>query len=151
MEKITLKLGDAVQLEREINGFVNPDNGKQEYEGFLKQDISIILKYELSELGEDLEKERKKIDLLRDELIKKYGEEYQGGLSVKMFIDQKDDDGNIISRSINPKYIEFDKEMGELLSQEKEFTYPTITKDDLKSAGKTKDKYIILFKLIKKD
>ena len=151
MEKITLKLGDAVQLEREINGFINPDNGKQEYEGFLKQDISIILKYELSELGEVLEKERKKIDLLRDELIKKYGEEYQGGLSVQMFIDQKDEEGNIISRTYNPKYIEFDKEMGELLNQEKEFTYPVITKDDLKSAGKTKDKYIVLFRLIKKD
>lgn len=151
MENITLKLGEAIQLEMEINGFVNPETGKQEYEGFLKQDISIILKYELSELGEILTKEKTKIDTLRNELIKKYGAEKNGMLFVDMFIDEKDEDGNIVSRVINPKYVQFDKDLGELLSQEKEFSYPTITKDDLKSAGKTKDKYIVLFKLIKKD
>lgn len=151
MEKIKLKLGEILQLGHEINGFINPENGQKEYDGFLKQDISIILKYELSELGESLEKEKKKVDGLRDELIKKYGQEENGSLVVKMFIDELDEEGNLKTRQINPKYIEFDKEFGELLNQQKEIEYPTITKQDLKDAGKTKDNYKILFKLVKKD
>jgi uncharacterized protein (DUF433 family) len=38
-----------------------------------------------------------------------------------------------------------------LLNQEIEIEYPEITKEDLKDAGKTKDKYQVLFKLIKKE
>jgi hypothetical protein len=52
---------------------------------------------------------------------------------------------------LNPKYLEFDKEYGTLLNQEKEIEYPEITKDDLREAGKTNDQYIVLFKLIKKE
>ena len=91
MEKITLRLGDILQLESEINGFVNPETGKQVYEGFIKQNLSIMLKYELTELSEFLTKERKKVETLRDELIKKYGtEDSNGGIVVKMFDDTKD-------------------------------------------------------------
>jgi hypothetical protein len=152
MEKIKLKLGDHLQLESELNGYMDPQTGTQIYEGFTKQNLSIILKYELTELGETLTKERKRIETLRDELIKKYGEDDgKGGMMVKMHIEQKDDEGNIISKTFNPKYIEFDNEYGTLLNQEKELEYPEITKDDLKDAGKSKDKYMVLFKLIKKD
>jgi uncharacterized protein with HEPN domain len=79
MEKISLKLGDILQLESEINGYTNPNTGDQVLKGFLKQNLSIILKYELSELGETLSKERKKIETLRDELIQKYGETDNNG------------------------------------------------------------------------
>jgi hypothetical protein len=43
MDKITLKLGDVLQLESEINGYVDPQSGEQIYEGFAKQNLSIIL------------------------------------------------------------------------------------------------------------
>ena len=142
MEKNKFKLGDVLQLESEINGFVNPETGEKIYEGFLKQNLSIILKYELTELSDVLTKERRKVDSLRDDLIKKYGQDDgKGGLMVKMFIEEKDNDGNIISRTINPKYVEFDKEYSELLSTEIDIEYPEITKEDLKEAGKSKDKY----------
>jgi hypothetical protein len=151
MEKISLKLGDVLQLESEINGYTNPNTGEQVLKGFLKQNLSIILKYELSELGEILSKERKKVESLRDELIQKYGEvDDNGGVMVKMYNEEKDSDGNVITAVINPKYVEFDKEYGTLLNQEKEIEHPEITKDDLKDAGNTKDDYKILFKLIKK-
>ena len=99
-----------------------------------------------------LTKERKKIETLRDELIVKYGEESEkGGVMVKMFIgDEYNDEGDVINKIVNPKYIEFDNEYGVLLNQEKEIEYPEITKDDLKDAGKTNDQYVVLFKLIKK-
>lgn len=151
MEKIKLKLVDVLQLESEINGFTNPETGEKVYEGFLKQNLSIILKYELTELSDVLTKERKKVDGLRDELIKKHGEtDDKGGIMVKMFNEEKDEEGNVTSRTINQKYLDFDKEYGELLNTEIELEHPEITKDDLKDAGKTKDSYQVLYKLIKK-
>ena len=152
MEKITLKLGDILQLESEINGYVDPQSGVQIFEGFTKQNLSIILKYELTELANTLKGERTKVESLRDELIKKHGEDDgKGGIMVKMYINEiKDENDKVIGGEYNPKYIEFDTEYGTLLDQEKEIEYPEITKDDLKEAGKSKDKYQVLFKLIKK-
>jgi len=152
MEKITLRLGDILQLESEINGFTNPETGKQVYGGFIKQNLSIMLKYELTELSEFLTKERKKVEGLRDELIKKYGEEDgKGGIMVKMIDETKDDDGNVISSKFNENYLKFDEEYSTLLNNEKEIEYPEITKNDLKEAGKSNDDYRVLFKLIKKE
>jgi hypothetical protein len=152
MEKITLRLGDILQLESEINGFTNPETGKQVYGGFVKQNLSIMLKYELTELSEFLTKERKKVEGLRDELIKKYGEEDgKGGIMVKMIDETKDDDGNVISSKFNENYLKFDEEYSTLLNNEKEIEYPEITKSDLKEAGKSNDDYRVLFKLIKKE
>lgn len=152
MEKITLKLGDVLQLESEINGYVNPQDGTEVYKGFTKQNLSIILKYELKELGETLKAERTKIESLRDELILKYGEkDEKNGVMVKMYNETRDDEGKVLTRVVNPQYVEFDKEYGILLDQEKEIEYPEITKDDLKEAGKSSDNYIVLFKLVKKE
>jgi len=149
MEKIILSLNEILQLESEINGYLNPENGEIIYQGFLKTNLPIILKYELTELSETLFKERKKIDMLRDELIKKYGEEENGNIAIKMINEIKDEEGNITSKEINPSYVEFSKEYSELLNQEKEIEYPEITKENLKKAGETKDNYKILFKLIR--
>jgi len=151
MDKITLKLGDVLQLESEINGYVEPQTGEQVYEGFSKQNLSIILKYELSDFSTNLKAERTKVETLRDELIKKYGEEDgKGGIMVKMYNEVKDEEGNVTGKVINPQYLEFDNEYGVLLNQEIEIEYPEITIQDLKEAGKTKDKYQVLFRLIKK-
>jgi hypothetical protein len=153
MEKIKLKLGEVLQLESEINGYVDPKSGEVIFEGFTKQNLSIILKYELSDFSTVLKGERTKVDTLRDELIKKHGEEDgNGGIMVKMYSKEiKDENDNIIGGEYNPKYIEFDNEYGTLLNQEIELEHPEITKDDLKEAGKSKDKYQILFKLVKKE
>ena len=71
---------------------------------------------------------------------------------VKMYLKEiKDENNNIIGGEYNPKYLEFDKEYSTLLNQEIELEHPEITKDDLKEAGKSKDKYQVLFKLIKKE
>jgi hypothetical protein len=151
MDKITLKLGDVLQLESEINGYVEPQTGEEVYEGFSKQNLSIILKYELSDFSTNLKSERTKVETLRDELIKKYGEEDgNGGILVKMYNEVKDEEGNVTGKVINPQYLEFDKEYGVLLNQEIEIEYPEITIQDLKEAGKTKYKYHVFFKLIKK-
>jgi hypothetical protein len=150
MEKISLKLKDVLQLESEINGFTNPETGEKYYEGFINQKLSIILKYDLTETTKFLETERKKVDGLRDELVTKYGKmDNNGRIVVNMHIFEKDENGVIISKKLNPDYLEFEKEYTQLLDKEIEVEYPEITKEDLVNAGKTKDNYIVLFRLIK--
>lgn len=152
MLKIKLKLGEILQLESEINGLVNQESGKIIYEGFLKQNLSIILKYGLNELSELLKNERKKVEVLRDELIKKYGEENnEGSIFVKMYDEIEDEEGNVIGKKFNEKYLKFEEEYSVFLNVEKEIEYPEITKEDLKDSGKSNDDYRILFKLIRKD
>lgn len=150
MNKTKLTLGEIRQLGDEINGLLNKENGSVIYEGFLNQKISILLKYELTDLSEFLEKEKLKIESIKDELILKYGVQDEKGTKLDMWLIDKDDEGKIISKKLNPKYIEFDEEMGKLMMVEKEIEYPEITKDDLKNIGETKDNYQVLFKLIKK-
>lgn len=151
MEKITLKLKDALQLGSEINGFRNPENGDILYEGFINQTLPIILKYDLKETVDFLEKERKKVESFKDELVKKYGEDRgNGDIIVNTYLEEKNEQGQVIGKKINPVYLEFDKEFSELLNKEVEVEYPEITKEDLKNAGKTFDNYMVLFKLIKK-
>jgi hypothetical protein len=151
MEKIKLSLKDALQLESELNGLMNQQTGEIIYEGFLKQNLSIIKKYELKETVEFLQNERKKVNELKDELIKKHGEDDgKGGLMVKTFDEVLDDKGNVIGRKYNEKYLAFDKEYAELLKNEIEFEITEVTKEDLIRAGETQDDYIILFKLVKK-
>jgi hypothetical protein len=151
MEKVKLSLKDALQLESELNGLVNQQTGEIIYDGFLKQNLSIIKKYELKETVEFLQNERKKVNELKDELIKKHGEDDgKGGLMVRTFDEVVDDKGLVISRKFNEKYLEFDKEYAELLKKEIEFDFPEVTKEDLIRAGETQDDYIVLFKLVKK-
>ena len=48
MAKLTLKLGQVLQLESEINGFVNPQNGKEVFVGFRKHKLPLKTKYWLN-------------------------------------------------------------------------------------------------------
>ena len=151
MAKKTLKLGEILQLESEINGLVNPQTGKEIFIGFRKHKLSLKTKYWLSELGERLAAERKSVETLRDDIIQKHGEDDgKGGIQIGMFIEQKDENDVVISREVNPKYIDFQKEYSELLSEEKEIEYTPLTVEDLDNAGDTTDNYSILFQLVSK-
>ena len=152
MEKQKFNLKEVIQLEGEINGVVNNETNEIILEGFINQNLSIILKYELSEFSDFLKNEKKKVENLRNDLIKKYGkEEKDGTVIVEMFNEKTDENGNVISKEFSESYLNFEKDYGTLLNQVIEIEYPTITKEDLKNAGKTKDNYTILFKLIKKE
>lgn len=152
MGKINLKLGEILQFESELNGLTNQETGKVIYVGFLKQNINAVLKYEFMDTSDFLLNEKKKIEKVKDDLILKHGEKTEdGGYLISMFLETKDEQGNIISKVINPKYVDFEREYGTFLDgTEKEVDYPDFTKDDLKDIGKTTDDYKIIFKLIKK-
>jgi|TARA_B110000503_G_C6888987_1_gene305910 hypothetical protein len=150
MANTNLTIDQILQLDAEINGFKNPQTNEVVYEGFNKQPLSILLKYELSEFSAKLSAEREKVDTLRNELISKYGEATEeGGVQISPTIQQTK--GKKTEEIKNPKYAEFLNEYQKLLQKEIEFNHPEITKEDLKDAGKTKDQYNILFKLVTKD
>ena len=150
MAQTSLTIDQILQLDAEINGFTNPNTGDVVFEGFSKQPISILLKYELKELSETLKSEREKVDEIRNELIEKFGEKTEdGGIQITPTIEKKK--GKKTETVKNPKYVEFIQEYNKLLQKDIELTHPDITKEDLRDAGKTKDQYDILFKLVKKD
>ena len=151
MAKITLKLGQILQLESEINGYTNPQNGQEVFIGFRKHKLPLKTKYWLTELGDRLSAERKMVETLRDEIIQKHGEDdCKGGIQIGVFIEQKDENDKVISRELNPQYVEFQNEFNTLLSEEKEIEYTPLTMEDLDKVGETTDDYNLLFMLVQK-
>jgi len=141
MAQITLKLHEILTLEAELNGFTNPQTEEKVLEGFLKEKLNLKTKYYLTKLSEELKKEKATLDGLRDELIKEYGEEKDGKISLDTFIGEGD------KKEFNPKFIEFQKKYTELLNEDKDIEYTPIPVSAL-DAVESNENYTILFKLI---
>lgn len=143
MEKITLSLNDALSLEFELNGAINPENKEVIFNGLLAEKMSLKTKYWLTKLSDKLSSEKKTIEGLRDELIKKYGKEEGSQIFIKPYLDEE-------NKEINPDFTKFSQEMNELLLEEKEFEYNPIPLDDLAEIS-TEGRYNLIFKLVKED
>jgi hypothetical protein len=147
MKKISFKLFELLNLEAELAGATNNQTGEKIIEGLLNQKLPVVTKYHLNILLSNLSAEKKTIDALRDELIKKYGtEDENGNIGISMVIEtgEVNDKGEPV-KDINPAYIEFNDEYGGLLNQEKEIQIPQIKLSDLDKI-ETKDNYILVFK-----
>lgn len=149
MEKITLKLIDFYNLDSEINGLANQQSGETLIKGILREKLSLVTKYWLTELGKKVAAEKAIIDQLKDELIKKYGEEDdKGGISIAMFLEEPGVEGEEPKRVPNPQFKNFEKQFSDLLNTEKELEYKPISLDSLENV-ESADSYSTLFKLIK--
>jgi len=149
MKNQSLKLFELLNLEAELAGATNNQTGEKIIEGLLNQKLPVVTKYHLNILLSNLSAEKKTIDSLRDELIKKYGKEDENGnIGISMVIEtgEVNDKGEPI-KDINPAYIEFNDEYGELLNQEKEINVPQIKLSDLDKI-ETKDNYVLIFKYL---
>jgi uncharacterized membrane protein YheB (UPF0754 family) len=149
MKTQSLKLFELLNLEAELAGATNNQTGEKIIEGLLNQKIPVVTKYYLNALVESLATEKKVIDSLRDELIKKHGtEDENGNVGISMVIETKkiDDNGEPV-KDINPAYIAFNDEYGELLNQEKDIKLPQIKLSDLDKI-ETKDNYVLVFKYL---
>ena len=147
MKTQSLKLFELLNLEAELAGATNPQTGEKILEGLLNQKLPVVTKYHLNILLSNLSAEKKTIDSLRDELIKKHGKEDENGnIGISMVIEtgELNDKGEPV-KDINPAYIEFNDEYGELLGQEREIQVPQIKLSDLDKI-ETKDNYILVFK-----
>ena len=149
MNKIKFTIQELLQLEFELNGGVN-GNGNITYEGFLKQNLPAVLKYELKGLSKYLIDKVNMVKDVRENLILTYGKsDNYGNIVVNKYIDVFNEYGNKISSKYDENYINYEKEYNQLLETIEEIEYPDITMDDLRSIGHTKDDYRVLFNLIK--
>ena len=144
MEKITLTLNDALALEAELNGVTDQQTQEVLFKGLLTEKMNLKTKYWLTKLSDKLTSEKKTIDTLREELIKKHGTEGENGMiSIVAFEDAE-------RTKPTEAYTEFVKEMNSLLSEEKEFEYNPVSIDDLGDVS-AEGRFNLIFKLIKED
>ena len=160
MERISLKLLEIYNLDAELNGYNNPQTGEAVFFGLLKEKLSLVTKYWLTDLGKRVAAEKAAVEELKNELIRKFGKPDQNGnVSIPVFIEQVDEAGNAVmitqedgtevpKKVLNPDYQAFDKEFGDLMQTEKELEYKPFSLSDF-SGVETVDNYNVFFKLIK--
>lgn len=148
MEKISLKLHEFLTLETELFGAKNQQTGETISKGLLNEKLSLVSKFWLNELGKKVQNEKESIDKLREELIKKLGTEEDGQIFIKMYDEVKDEEGNVVSRSLTKNFIEFNQEYDKLLSEEKELEYRPVDLNELTNV-ETEGNLNVFFKLVK--
>jgi len=133
--KAKLKLFEILNLEVELNGFVNLETGERLVEGLLQQKINFGLKYKLKNDTLKIVEEKKQILKFQDELVSKYGTtDEQGRLGIDRWIDSE-------NKIPNPKFVEFNQEWNQFVtSNEKEVELTELSLIDLQEVV-TKDNY----------
>jgi hypothetical protein len=143
MKKTKLSLGEIIGLESEINGLSNQQTGEVLLKGLLSENINLVIKYRLSKLADSIAADKKVVEGLREELIKKHGEEKDGAIFVSPFLDE--------AKTIaNPKWVLFANEYNTLLAEQKEIEHPVITLEDIKDV-KSEGRYDVFLKLLESD
>jgi hypothetical protein len=141
MNKKKLTLGEIINLEAEINGVINQQTGQVVLKGLLTENIKLIIKYRLTKLAELLLSDKKTVDEMRNDLIRKYGEENSTGeIQIETHLDKE-------KTQINPKFTQFANEYNTLLTEQKEIEFPDITLEDIKDI-KGEGYYGVFLKLI---
>jgi hypothetical protein len=150
MEKVTLKLHEFYSLAAELNGVVNNQTGEVFSKGLLAEKIKLSTKYWLTELTKKVTAEKEAVEKLKEDLIKKYGtEDENSNVSIPMYINVvTDESGEVTSRDINPKFVEFQNEFNALLQEEKEIEYKEFKLSDFDSV-ESDGVYVTFFKLVK--
>jgi len=149
MQNTTLQLGQILQLETEVNGVVNTQTGEVVSKGLMKEVLKFKTKYWLMQLSDDLVAEKKKIEAVRDQLVKELGEEDEtGAISLPVFINEvQDEEGKVVSREVNPKFLDFQEKFNELLAETKELTHGKFLLEDFELV-ESAEVYPVFFKLI---
>jgi len=150
MEKSSLKLHEYYTLEAELNGVVNQQTGQVVSKGLLGEKIKLTTKYWLTDLAKKAVAEKEAVEKIKEELIKKHGEtDDQGGISIPMYINiVTDEEGQIVSREVNPKFVEFQNEFNALLDEEREVEHNAFKLEEFESVESDAN-YQVFFKLIK--
>ena len=160
MTTTKLKLANVLNLEAEINGFTNPQTNEKIINGLLNEKLSLVAKYWLNDLSKKANEIKVDVDKLRDELIKKYGEDDgTGNVGIVYSVDAFNEDGTPMTqlneagesvqlKRVNPKFIEFQSEYETLLQEEREVEHYEFTLAQFESV-ETADNIKVFFTLIK--
>lgn len=149
MEKVTLKLAEFYQLEAELNGVTNQQTGEVVSKGLLSERVKLTTKYWLVDLAKKVAAEKESIDKLREELVKKYGVEENGSVSIPLYINEIIDNETkeVVSREVNPDFIAFQNDFNALLQEERELEYHPFKLEEFENV-ETEGVYVTFFKLI---
>jgi hypothetical protein len=150
MEKVTLKLHEFYALDAELNGVMNQQTGEVIAKGLLAEKIKLTTKYWLTDLAKKAAAEKEAVEKLKEDLIKKHGEEDEkGGVSIPMYINiVTNEQGETTSREVNPKFVEFQNAFNTLLQEEKELEYKAFKLEEFESV-ESDGVYNTFFKLVK--
>ena len=149
MKTQSFKLFELLQLEAELSGVLNQKTGERVLEGLLSQKLSLTTKYWLNGLVSTLLDEKKQIESLRDELIKKHGTaDADGNIGISMYVEtgEQDADGKALTQ-VNPKYLEFNAEYNALLGESKDIKIPSIKFTELEKI-ETEENYNLVLKYL---
>jgi hypothetical protein len=149
MGNITLKLQEFYQLEAELNGITNQQTGEVLAKGLLSEKIKLTTKYWLTDLVKKIAAEKESIDKLREELVKKYGVEENGNISIPIYINEVVDDETkeVVSREVNPNFVSFQNDFNSLLQEERELEYHPFKLEEFENV-ETDGVYVTFFKLV---
>lgn len=149
MNKVTLKLYEFYNLDAELNGVVNQQNGEVISKGLLAEKIKLTTKYWLNDLAKKVTDEKKAVEALKEELIKKHGEaDENGSVSIPMYINiVTNEEGEIVSREVNPKYVDFQNDFNALLQEEREVEHKPFKLEEFDNV-ESDGVYTTFFKLI---
>jgi hypothetical protein len=141
--KTLFKLGEIITLSEEIHGLQDRQSGAKVQNGLLDEKINLVQKYWLNDLGKKTKDVADELEPLRNDLIKKYGDESpDGSIGVSAFHDIKNEEGVVVGKQPNPKWAEFQNEYGALLDQEREIEHHEFLLGDF-SEVKTENRYAI--------
>lgn len=147
MEKISLKILDFYNLDVELNGA--PSQNGSGPVGLLKEKLPLVTKYWLTDLAKRVAAEKTAVEELKNDLIKKYGVTAEdGSISIPVYVEEGE--GEDKKKVVNPQFMDFEREFGELLNTEKELKYKPIKLSDLEKL-ETTENYATLFRLIEVD
>ena len=149
MVKTKLKLIEISALSEEIHGLQDRQTGEKVQSGLLDEKLSLVQKYWLTDLGKKTKEVVDEVDPLRNEVISKYGETApDGSIGISAIIEEKNEEGLVISRTPNPNWDIFNKEYSELMAQEKEIEHQEFFLNDFTDV-KSENRYAIFQTLLK--
>jgi hypothetical protein len=140
MKKISLKIREIYQLERELVG-TKIMNGEEKITSSLLYDykFSFITKFWLNELYKNIIDIKNSVEDIKNSFIIKYGECCNNEeFSINLYLE----DG-----STNPHYLEFNREWVKLMEQEKEIEYKPFKLEEFSNI-KIEGYFSVFFKLI---
>lgn len=132
MESKKIKIKEALELQVQLAGF---KNAQASVKGILDEKISIKTKYWLGKVLTEISKEQDSFNKLREELIKKYGEEGDNGFEIKPTVDGKP----------NKKLTKFMEEINTLLEQDIEIKFPSLSIDDFDFESENNYSFLLSF------
>jgi len=133
MKKSTLTISDFLALEDELT------KGKH---CLLTQKLAMTTKYYLNSLLNNVKTETTPCNDIKNELVKKYGEEKDGNITINIKI--KNEQGEEI---INPNMLKFQDEFSPVLLIEKELEHKDFNIEEFKDVS-SEGFYPVFYKLI---